>query len=179
MKLFKITMEHTFVVVDLDDATVLSVEKSLRDILRLHGSDILEEPATNALAEPVNTKDDLPEGWDGNGILPYSRFSAAYNPNFVNLSINQILKRNAKPPVKEGTNKTKYVVRLRGPSHSQADYVELLTGFKTAEDAAAEIAELVAAEKKKGYRDDTQYYIVKVNFTETEELINTITDDSK
>jgi hypothetical protein len=178
-KLFKITMEHTFVVVDDNDATVDSVEKSLSDILRLHAYDIIQEPVINVLAEPIQTKDDLPDGWVGAGILPYSRFSHTQRTDLVNLSINEIFKQNApKPPVAAVKSITKYVVRLRDDpaknSHSQ-----LMARFDKLEDAVAEVETLMRHEKRKANKDSANYYIVKINSSETEELITTLNNDTE
>jgi hypothetical protein len=170
MKLYKVTIEHSFAVMDEDDSDCLSVEASIDDILYLH--DIFSEPITHVLAEEIKTIEDinmLPEGWCPT-TLPYSRFHHIDRPDLTNLSVKDVLEPKSKPPVTELNQKETYVVRtLRGDEKTHAEYLEKHSSL---EQAIAELQDILNTEKRLYPSSKVSGYVVKQKSTIAEELVS-------
>jgi hypothetical protein len=90
-KLYKITVEKTFVIAAPAGDTLDAVENSVPDIMREHSSDMRSEAPTNILAEEIKSARDLPDEWDP-VCLPYTNHSPAKMPaELVNKTIKEYL----------------------------------------------------------------------------------------
>jgi uncharacterized protein YbdZ (MbtH family) len=87
-KLFKATVEHTFVFVAGD---VKEADISVKDIMLTHGWDIVKEGLSHQNVEPVNDEGDLPAGWEVK-CLPWSKYTYVNMPEeLVNKQILTLL----------------------------------------------------------------------------------------
>jgi hypothetical protein len=90
-KLYKITVEKTFVIAAPAEDTIETVEGCVCNIMRLHSDDMRSEAPTHILAEEIHSTRDLPDDWVP-GCLPYTNFGPAKMPaELVNKTIKEYL----------------------------------------------------------------------------------------
>ena len=96
MKLYKATVEHTFVIADYDDSCCESIEKDMSNILLIHQNDLIREGFTNCVVEAITDTGGLPDGWC-TGALPYTKYHSKIMPeDLVNITVGQVLKVDKK-----------------------------------------------------------------------------------
>ena len=96
MKLYKATVEHTFVIADYNDSSCKSIEKDMSNILLIHQNDLIREGYTNCVVEAITDTGGLPDGW-WTGALPYTKYHSNLMPaDLLNVTVGQILEADKK-----------------------------------------------------------------------------------
>jgi hypothetical protein len=94
-KLYKMTVEKTFVVAAPAEQSLKEVESSANNIMLIHYDSMTNEEPTHIVAEEIKTVGDLPDKWELE-CLPYTNYRYVNMPEeIVNKTIKQFLNEYA------------------------------------------------------------------------------------